>query len=248
MYFRYGNYQHPANEVTLAHFQIVPQRNQQGFRLGTHYSMHLEGELYVDDGITDKVACQANLTNKINTLINAYKDDYKDAGFYQDNGLPTPHVLPNNHPDNVTGNVISHRNWPMGDGNEYATKRTFTIGITALFKNSYSQIIEYQDRIQQVGDGGPVVEWYNTRFGSPGFQIRNAQSFVYYSHSGHMQAIDAYPIPPSPLYSRPYLLGDKTVIQRDSPKRYAQGYMVYTVHWTYHYILPNPSLILPTLR
>jgi hypothetical protein len=63
-----------------------------------------------------------------------------------------------------------------------------------------------------------------------------------------MQAIDAYPIPPSPLYSRPYLLGDKTVIQRDSPKRYAQGYMVYTVHWTYHYILPNPSLILPTLR
>lgn len=247
MYFKYGTYQHAPNEVTLAQFQIIPVRHN-NFRTATRYTMQLSGELYVTDGISDKVACQADLTNKINGLINAYKDDYKDAGFYQDNGLPTPHVLISNHPDNLTGNIVTSRNWPAGDGNEYATKRTFTIGISALFKSSYSQLVSYQDSIEQIGDGGSVIRWYSRRFGPPGFEIASSQSLVTYKHAGKAMAIDAYPMPPMPLYTRPYLLGDLTRISRIGPQRYHQGYQMYEIHWNYTYVLPNPALVLPTVR
>lgn len=247
MFFRYGSYSHPQNEVTLANFRIYPMRQNQ-IRIGTRFEMTIEGELYVDNGLTDKDACQANLTNKITNLINVYKDDYKDAGFYQDNGNPTPHVLQSNHPDNLTGNIITHRNWPMGDGNEYATKRTFTIGIAAEFKSSYSQIVEYNDVITQQGDGGPLIRWYETRFGPPQYDIVHNQTLVVYKHSGFATALDAYPNPPMPFYTRPYLLGHMTKIQRVSPQRFAQGYRFRKVSWDYTYVLPAPSLLLPTVR
>lgn len=246
MFFRYGSYQHPQNEIELAQFNITPKRSANGIRVSTMFTMHLQGELYVDDGIITKDQAQANLTNKINLLIDAYKDDYKDCGFYQDNGLPTPHVLPNNHPDNLSGNIIIHRNWPMGDGNEYATKRTFTIGIQAEFKNAYSQVVSYEDSIVQQGDGGAEVQWYTRRFGAPQFQVAANQTLVIYKHSGGMTALDAYPIPPMPLYSRPYYLGHLTKIARKGPQRFARGYRYYTVEWNYIYVLPAPALILPT--
>lgn len=247
MFFRYGSYSHPQNEVTLANFRIYPMRENQ-IRIGTRFEMTIEGELYVDNGLIDKDACQANLTNKIANLINVYKDDYKDAGFYQDNGNPTPHVLQSNHPDNLTGNIITHRNWPMGDGNEYATKRTFTIGIAAEFKSAYSQIVNYQDVISQVGDGGPLVRWYATRFGPPQYDILHNQTFVQYKHAGFAVALDAYPSPPMPFYTRPYLLGHLTRIIRQSPQRYAQGFRMRGISWEYHYVLPAPALLLPTVR
>lgn len=248
MFFRYGTYSHPQNEVTLANFRIYPMRTPNHIRIGTRFEMSIEGEIYVDNGITDKTACQVNLTNKINNLINAYKDDYKDAGFYQDNGLPTPHVLPTNHPDNLTGNMITHRNWPVGDGNEYATKRTFTVGIAAEFKSSYSQLINYEDSITQCGDGGSMIQWYSRRFGPPGYIVLANQTFVQYVQMGTATAIDAYPIPPMPLYARPYLLGHLTEIQRSGPKFYAQGNRFRSVSWKYTYVLPTPGLLLPTVR
>jgi hypothetical protein len=248
MQFRYGAYQHASNEVTLANFQIIPVRSERGFRIATRYTMHLEGELYVDNGLTDKTACQTNLTLKIGNLINAYKDDFKDAGFYQDNGLPTPHVLPNNHPDSLTGNIVTHRNWPIGEGNEYATKRTFTVGISAMFRSAYSQIIDYHDTVQQAGDGGSIIRWYNKRFGNPGYEVITNQSFVTYQHQGFMTALSAYPIAPMPLYTRPYLLGHLTQITRTAPKRYAQGVQGYTISWSYTYVLPATGLVLPVVR
>jgi hypothetical protein len=248
MFFKYGSYQHEQNEVELVHFNINPVRNSNDIRIATRFTMQISGELYVDPGIVGKEDAQANLTNKINLLINAYKDDFKDAGFYQDNGLPTPHVLPSNHPDNLTGNIVINRNWPMGDGNEYATKRTFSVGISALFKNAYSNIVEYTDSIAQQGDGGPVIKWYMRRFGPPGYQILFDQSLVVYEHQGMMTALNAYPVPPLPLFSRPYLLGDQTKITRFAPKRYAQGYAEYRIAWSYTYVLPAPTLVLPTTR
>lgn len=248
MFFRYGSYSHPQNEVTLANFRIYPMRSPNQIRVGTRYEMMLEGEIYVDNGLTDKTACQVNLTNKINLLINAYKDDYKDAGFYQDNGNPTPHVLPNNHPDNLTGNIITHRNWPVGDGHEYATKRTFTIGIAAEFKSAYSQIIQYEDNITQQGDGGSIIRWYNKRFGAPEYDILANQSLVVYKHMGFATALDAYPMPPMPLYTRPFLLGHLTHISRSTPTRYAQGWRYRRIAWSYTYVLPTLALLIPTAR
>lgn len=248
MYFQYGTYQHAPNEVSFANFRIFPVRSNNGIRIATNYEMHLTGELVVDPTLTTKDACQTDLTNKIHLLINAYKDDYKDAGFYQDNGIPTPHVLPNNHADNLTGNIVTQRNWPVADNNEYATTRTYSIGISATFKNAYSQIVNYDDTIQQRGDGGSIIRWYNKRTGAPGYQILANQSFVVYQHSGTMMALDAMPMPPMPLFARPYYLGDLTVIARTGPTRYAQGYRYYGVSWNYTYILPAPTPLVPTVR
>lgn len=248
MYFQYGAYRHQPDEVNFANFRIFPVRSNNGIRIATRYEMQLAGELIVDPTLTDKVACQADLTNKIHNLVNAYKDDYRDAGFYQDNGLPTPHILPNNHVDNLTGNIVIQRNWPVGDNHEYASCRTFSLGISAMFKNAYSQVLEYDDSIEQRGDGGSVIRWYNKRFGAPGYQILNNQSFVVYHHRGRMVTLDSFPMPPIPLYTRPFYLGDATTIIRSGPTRYAQGYRMYSVTWHYMYVLPTQALLLPTVR
>ena len=83
------------------------------------------------------------------------------------------------------------------------------------------------------------------RFGIPGYEVIANQSFVVYQHSGYATALDAYPMPPMPLYARPNLLGHMTQIRRSSPTRYAQGYRYRRVSWSYPYIVPTVAILLP---
>jgi len=240
MYFKYGDHQHPDNEVTLASFSIVPKRSSRGFRMSTLFEMHIAGEILGSS--------QSDLTTKINELITAYSDDFKDAGFYQDDDSPTPHVLTSNHPDNLTGNIITYRNWPIGDGAEYATRRTFSIGIQAEFANAYSQFIHYQDTISRTGDCGSIIEWVNLPTGDPTYTVEANKSYQLIRHSGEATALSFYPLAPAPLLDRPFYLGHLSNIQYIGPRRYAQGYREFTTRWQYTYITTSDFPVYPTLR
>lgn len=244
MYFKYGNYQHGNNEVALARYEILPRRSRLGIRESTIFSMNIVGELQVTTpGATPAIA-QAELTTKIQNLIAAYSEDYKDAGFYQDDNTPTPHVLLNNHADNMTGNIITRRNWPIGDQAEYASKRTYSISIQAEFRNSYNQIVDYSDSILRLGDGGSIIRWFNGRV-APSWLNEAPSSFVTYYHRGRAVALDAYPLAPPPMFSRPFLLGHLTRIGSKGPLRYKNMRRRYTTTWSYVYVRPTADTLLP---
>lgn len=240
MYFKYGSYQHPDNEVTLAQFQLSNKRNPRGFRTSSVFTIHITGEI-LGSG-------QSDLTTKIDALIAAYSDDFKDAGFYQDDDTPTPHLLVSNHPNNLTGNVITYRSWPSGDLAEYATKRTFAIGIEAEFRNAYSQFVFYEDNMEMVGDGGSAIRWVAQSNGLPILHQDSSSTPQMWIHSGTAVALDAYPLPPPPMFDRPNYLGHLTRIRRKGPRRYAQGFQEYTTEWYYVYQFQTPNFLLPTAR
>lgn len=245
MYFKYGSYQHGDNEVMLARYEVFPVRSNLGIRTSTIFSMNVFGELQVTTPNATKSQAQDELSTKITDLIAAYSVDYQDAGFYKDDGVATPHVLINNHADNITGNIVTRRNWPIGDRAEYASKRSYSISIQAEFRNSYSQVVEYSDSIVRTGDGGSIIRWFNGRT-APSWLVEAPASCVTYRHQGRAVALDAYPLPPVPLLQRPYLLGHLSTNGFISPLRYYRLRRRYTVTWSYTYIMPTFATILPT--
>ena len=241
MIFKYGSHAHAQDEVSLVRFMVLPRRSSRGFRTEIEYRMDITGELLGTS--------TSDLTTKINTLIAAYQDDDKDAGLFLNDGTTaTPHFLQTNHSQNLTGNVIRYRNWNHGgDGAEYATKRTFAIGISALFRDNVNQLTDYRDNISRRAFG-PRYRWVESPTQLP-YPIRsNLYTTQYIYQYGYATALDAYPLPPPPLLPEPNYLPDLTRIDERGPSRYAKGFRGYTTKWSYVYAVAAPTLLSPTIR
>jgi hypothetical protein len=249
MQLRFGNYSHAPNSVALSEVRIRPTRTLRGRRVTSRIDWRFMGELIPDATSTTPQAVQDDLDAKQYALVRAYEDDYKDIGFYKDDGSLTSLYLATDHPANLTGNLVSFLTFPRGDGAEYAGKRTFAAGVHAEFADIYSQLTEYVDTMTQFGDGGPIYTWHDTPNG-PVSMPQSQSSYVRYVHQGMAVAFDAWPLPPAPLASGANYLSKNTVITRTSPRKYSGfgrwGY--YKVEWSYTYVFPTPQALLPVIR
>jgi hypothetical protein len=158
MYCVYGGHRHPDNEVNLVNFEVIPQYSERGTKYASLHRVHLQGELIYTG--------QENLSNAISGLINGYADNNQTFCMYRDDGTQTPHRLIQDHDDNLSGVKVVHRSWPKGDPAEYATTRTFSIVLQALYRDVESEILECRETLQFIGDGGPKWEWVKSPLGS----------------------------------------------------------------------------------
>jgi hypothetical protein len=206
------------------------------------------GELIPDQTSTTKQQVQDDLDAKCQAVIEAYSEDYKDIGFYKDNGALTSFYLATDHGANMSGNLVSHCTFPYGDRAEYAGKRTFAAGVYADFADVYSQILDYSDSMTMQGDGSPIYHWKDTANG-PIVSRQYPSSFVTYIHQGYSVAFDAWPLPVVPLASGENYLGNLTTIRHTSPKKFANyaKWGIYRVDWRYVYRFPAPQGLRPTL-
>lgn len=231
MYFKYGNFQHPNGEVNLVRFTVRPRQGRRGTRRELDYEMHLQGELLTQK--KTKSECQAELHSKIAALNSAYLFEGFDAGLYHDDGTPTKHFLQTNHPNNVTQNRILYRSFPTGGPEEYATCRTFAVGIGATFIDAESQIEFFTESITVVGTGGPDIEVVETQYGLEIDQIipQTKQVII---QEGEAVGLSGYPVlvvpgPVLPAFERPKLRRYTTTGGRYR----GQGYTDYTIRWRY---------------
>jgi hypothetical protein len=249
VYFKYGAYQHEDNSVTMMNSSIRMMRSPRGRRAFSKVEFRCAGEVIVDPTLTTNTARQADLTTKMFEIEAAYSDDYKDAGFYQDDGTVTTHFIETNNANNMTGNVVDFFNWTPGTENEYCTIRSFQFGISAMFRDTYSGIFDYRDQITRIGNAGPVYQWRLSPTGLATARQYSAYSTQHHVHSGRAIGIYDYPLPPSPLASGTNYLGHLTKVQNIAPMKYGGPfkYAMYTTTWEYHYVYPANVINLPVL-
>lgn len=238
MYFRYGSYQHPANEVNIDRFVISSRLNDRGRRRSQIYQMHISGELLY--------STQAELTAKIAELIAAYDQNFVDAGFFQDDGAPTPHRLPNSF-DCVSGVQVVQRSWPVGDAAEYATKRTFSVVLQAEYDRPDSEILAYQETFNYIGNGGPCIEVVPQLIGPPLLYQLHEQTAQILVQSGSSVGLNGYVLPPGAVFPAFEHANLRQEVP-GSPKFQGLRFQEFPFSWSYRMSLPTPVTQFPVPR
>lgn len=237
MFFRYGSYQHPDNEVNLASFQQFPVFSDRKQRRTTRYRMTLNGEL--------QYSTQAELTARIGQLIDAYAVDGKEACLYQDDGTPTRHRLAD-QANSVTGTRIMYRDWPKGDAAEYATKRSFRIILEAEYLEPDSEITAAHETLAMQGNGGPIWEMLTPARGNPKRVQRSQKSPQRVVQTGHIVGLTTYPwaFIPGPIFPQ-WEHGERRTLMPGTAKQFGLMYLDWPISYSYHFTLPVPQTAVP---
>jgi hypothetical protein len=190
MYIKYGNYQHEANECTVA----ISQRGlytEDGSRYGYRDRWEITGRLQAAD--------QSALTSAINAMRIAYATNGHDLGLYTDAGAATSHSIDSSA--TTTGTmVVEGPDFPEGTGAEYTTFRNYRIVIEAETTGSGGgTLVSYQQTLTYRGTGGPLWAYLPVLVGPPQQQMLQQQSTRWLYQRGRAEQLVTYPAIPGPI-------------------------------------------------
>ena len=230
MYWKYGNYTHPANEVNLVSVQQYPVYTDRLYRRTSRYRMTIAGEL--------QYATQAELTTKITELMAAYDYDGYEAGLYQDDGTVTRHHLPLNG-NLISGPRIMYRDFPKGDAAEYATKRTFRVVLEAEYLEVESQLVSFQETLSFRGTGGPLWRMKMYAKGVPKPELLAQKTPQQIIQHGTVVGLQGYPLGflPAPLFPQ-WEHANQRSFNIQSPRRYGNMFLDFPMTYAYVFTLP----------
>jgi len=233
MYVKYGSFQFDPWEVGLSvRSEFVHSRR--GFKQFQKVQYNLDGELCINSG-------QYDITTRLNQIINAFSTDDQDIGLYHDNNSPSTHFMSTNT-NNLTGNQVLYSDFPVTEKGEYTSGRKFQLSIGALLYDPESLLIDHFDSLRRVSNAGPHWMWKSNPdrptwgFWPEMVYPATMQTIV---HSGYRVSMGAAPLPVVPLYSPPFELNTRRIVDYKSPVRHPKGYSEYRVDWTYIYQLPT---------
>jgi hypothetical protein len=230
--FKYGDYEHAANEVTVA---------------GTSKEI-----IYSDEGWVEKVvrrmtisgvikgSSQADLTTKLDNLELAYIDG-KSAQLYHDDGS-TPassmHGLTSGG-TNTTDVRVKNFSYGPATGAEYATGRSFSITleneewINGVIGGAAANIVRYNEDFTFEG-GGPRVLPVNLAFETPIIQIISQYTATIITQRGEAIGRLSYP-PVAPYIAHAGAVQDESrrVISKSAPRNNAGVQTDFPVRWLY---------------
>lgn len=233
MFVKVGQYVHPINECITRRVAIRHELSQRGKRVSKLISLHLEGYLYADT--------QSGLTTAIRNLIDAYASDYQEIGLYEDDGAGnigqrTPHYIDN--VNSMSGVRILDREWPKGDGAEYANRRFFSIRAYSRYVDCESQIVFWRDSVKVIGTGGARREVEQTFAGPMEYlaALRTPQRII---RSGQAIGFGGYVSFPGPLDAN---IENVDLREEERVSGESQGLQncFFPSRWTYYHTAVTP--------
>lgn len=247
MTFKWGDYEHVQGECYPAMVEARPIISDHGVRYATRYRVEVKGDLLARPGEPELNPVEIN--KRIDEFQKEYIEDYKDAGFFFSDGTPTQHNMINDAPLNLSGNRIVLRSWDNGDRpNEYANTRSFSITVESVFQTQEYEILEYHEKVQKIGTGGPIFTTYNTWQGAPVREQITDFSKVQHIQEGYVVGANGYPPAPLPYwpleelqeqrkltYTQPRFFGDP---------QFRKG-IYYRLDYRYTFERPGPSALTP---
>lgn len=247
MYLKYGGYQHPDNEARLMAFIVKPGYSQRGKRLTTVYEMHVQIEICLPLSMAGATTAEAqsHINDRIVELISVYENNYQDVSFHHDDGTKTRHSLDN--ANSLTGVRITHRTWPKGDGDEYATTRTGYVVFQAEYLTPDSQIVLFREVVRNIGTGGPRWRVQELETGNPIVVPLNQRTAQRVIQSGVAVGLQGYVLDYMiPLWPQFEHL-DLREVSPATPRANGQGYTHFPISWTFHMTLPAAANNFPVI-
>jgi len=244
--FFYGSYNHLPGEVYPAKIEVIPKFSPDNVRWATQYTFRIKGN-FVD---VEPELDAAGVNTKIGGMLKAYADDYKDCGFKLADGTLTNHYMKSNDTYNLSGNRVVYRSWDHDTPTEFANTRSFSIGISSLWRNSYDNILSWTESTEKTGTGGPIREVRSTWNGTPYMYTIANRSKVTHVQQGEIVSLDDWATPPAPYWPNEELVHLR-VIQQNSPKFWGDPSYSKPTHFVlrYKYIFQRigPSPVKPNL-
>lgn len=245
MYFQYGGYQHAPGEAQIT-FATNTILDSQGRPERLRKTISLSGVIVA--------AGQAAIRTAVEALETAYSRHGFDAGLYHDDGTPSPHFLSNNQ--SLTGVRVVSLEFPLGDGTEYATGRSYAITLQADYQpprtattsiGGNPSTTSFQETLQFMGTGGPRRVLRETLRGFPSTQIAAQRTICRAMQTGSASGLLGVPQAPAPLW--PALeVSEKRELNIIGPQREGASLLNWGVAWSYHFESPRPLFGSPHRR
>jgi hypothetical protein len=200
MIFRYGSYTHDQDEVMV---RTSCQWLVDGFnrRMGEVLEYTIIGVKRVDDD-PDPAVTQANLTDALFDLTEAYNSDYGDIELLQDDGAtPTRHILYNEETFGGVKVVVppSFMNGPWGGRVEYTNCRTYYIVLRAEIRVGEG-LFSLKQKLTVRGTGGPKWRYSPKLVGSPDAQVLQTATSFWYVQEGEAVGRKEFAVPADVLF------------------------------------------------
>lgn len=236
MIFKYGGYAHEDNEVALSFTQraILVDRGIKAHRR----IISLTGKLHGTD-VDD-------LTDKIQSLQNAYELNGKDAVLYKSDGTTQTAIgILNSQTINGT-RVTQPPTFGNLDGAEYTTFVTYSITIEGDVQGD-TNLLAYEEKLSFRGNGGPRLAYLEPIVGEPIKQQTTQRTISKVIQSGRALGLSGYPTVNGPLFP-----GDEDGEQRgidlDAPKNLLGYRSEFAIQWSYRFRSVRPLSGIPISR
>lgn len=240
MYFQYGSYRHPANEVTVRSFQATRLYNSRGRAQIIRRRMQIEGEIIATS--------QAAINNRVAELKMVYALAGGDAILLTDAGAATGWTL--SSAASISGVRIVDMTFLANDGvAHWATGLPFRVTFEADYiATDADNLTSYSETIRRVGRGMPrrlVIEVDND---DPVEQFVSSATPIVIQQSGRAVGIGSWPVPNPPIFPAYLDSPDGDVVEEETPRLNGYTWLDYPVSWNYSMTLtkstgiPHPLL------
>lgn len=214
----YNGYEFPANEVNLATLTVQKQYSPRRKRTQEIKTVRCEGQILADT--------MATFVTRMQEIENALKND--GGAFVYSVGGTTGHTL---GADAISGTKVIQRDFPRGDGSEFATRRSFSFTIQGTYDAAEDDLVSWQETVEVIGTGGPkfvILETVDRPFA---MYVSNA-SVQYFMQTGMAVGYANYPAFPGPNGAGLEFL-DRRRETRMSGRQLGNGIRFYPIRWSY---------------
>lgn len=216
---------------------IAVSKRERRSRIGRRmfYATHITcgGDLLQKDADTDA------LTTQMQALDAACTSD-KDIVLYKSDGTtPTYHRYLT--ADTIDGIRLVNFQWlkgspevggARGSGTQYHVRRSWMAEFYGEFLNNESNIIEWQERLSIIGDGGPVFISKCAQTGPVQFQQTQLFSPILIVQTGSGVGMLSRPLPPDPIAPLS-VHHEKTRIEPFTPRFGVHRNTGFGIRWTF---------------
>lgn len=219
----WGSYAHPDQEIKIKRYYKRAKISPRGLREAVTIGVFLEGWVVADT--------ETAVASRIIEIETAYAFDNNDFVMLNTAGAEGPHVLKSSHPQCLTGVKVMDFQWTDHDPSELLNNRSFTIQLEADYIDPASDLIEYEDSLEYIGNCGP--DWITKELphGPPQDVLLCDQTIQTVIQTGHSIGLSNYYLPLIFNSSRAH--GNA---QREKPysgQYNGRGYTHFRMEWTY---------------
>lgn len=216
----WAGYTFQDNEVNLVTLSKQKQYSPRRKRIQEIVTARCQGQILADT--------MATFTSRITEIENALKNDY--GNFTYTIGGTQGHALLNDS-SCVSGTKIIQRDFPHGDGSEFATRRTFSFTVQGTYDSAEDDLVSWQESIEVIGTGGPKFVILETVDRPYAMYVSNA-SVQYFQQSGMAVGYASHPSFPGPNGAGLEFL-DRRRETRMSGRQLGNGIRFYPIRWNY---------------